>query len=393
MENVGNVNQLISQDSAHQVAPTMEESFNSSLNSLTPSKETVETPNDETTDKMDTCDNIEALAETKKGMLRSKAWDHFATVKVNSEDKAQCKYCKKFLGGKSSNGTKHLLQHMETCIHRKIHENKTTKGQTFLMPKCLQGKQELEVGTYNAEKSRKELARAIIMHAYPLSIVDHIMGIASVLDPRYKMEYLEYYYEKLYEQDSFDQVKRIQQLCYDLVVDYQLKLNQENCGDSPVLESSRVANDSLDDYDAYVRKKKRARTSYVKTKLDHYLEEEVLLRSSDFDVLLWWKLNDIKYPTLQAIAKDILSIPISTVASESAFSTSGHILSPHCNRLHWTTLEALMCARSWLWSIKNSGGMSSKLSNDYTTLLDEIEPDEEGEILTSGVISLFEDGE
>lgn len=174
MENVGNVDPLISQDSAHQLAPGMEESFNSSLNGLTPSKETVEIPNDETIDKMDTCDNIEELAEKKKGKLRSKAWDHFIKVKVNGEDKAQCKYCKKFLGGKSSNGTKQLLQHMETCIHRKIHENKTTKGQTYIMPKSLQGKQELGVGTYNAEKSRKELACAIIMHEYPLSIVDHI---------------------------------------------------------------------------------------------------------------------------------------------------------------------------------------------------------------------------
>ena len=169
------------------------------------------------------------------------------------------------------------------------------------------------------------------------------------------MELLEYYYEKLYEQESFEQVKRIQQLCYDLIVDYQLKLNQENCSDSPMLESSRVANDGLNDYDAYVQKKKKARTSFVKTELDHYLEEEVLPRSPDFDILLWWKLNGIKYPTLQAIAKDILAISISTVASESAFSTSGHILSPHRNRLHWTTLEALMCARSWLWSTKNNG--------------------------------------
>ncbi|CAI8588100.1 unnamed protein product [Vicia faba] len=143
------------------------------------------------------------------------------------------------------------------------------------------------------------------------------------------MELLEYYYEKLYEQDSFEQVKIIQQLCYDLITDYQLKLNQENCGDSQMLESSRMANDGLDDYDAY--------------------------------------LNGIKYPTLQVIAKDILAIPISTVASESAFSTSSHILSPHRSRLHWTTLEVLMCARSWLWSTENSGGMSSKLSNDYTT--------------------------
>lgn len=36
------------------------------------------------------------------------------------------------------------------------------------------------------------------------SVTHDIMGIASVLDPRYKMELLEYYYEKLYEQDSFE---------------------------------------------------------------------------------------------------------------------------------------------------------------------------------------------
>jgi hypothetical protein len=197
------------------------------------------------------------------------------------------------------------------------------------------------------------------------SVTHDIMGVATVLDPRYKMDLLEYYYEKLYEQDSVEQVGRIRQLCYELIADYQLKLNQDTCGDSSMLEASRVANDGLDDYDAYVQKKKRAKTSLVRTELDHYLEEEVLPRSPDFDILLWWKLNGIKYPTLQAIAKDILAIPISTVASESAFSTSGHILSPHRSRLHWTTLEALMCARSWLWSTENSGMLLYSSFNLY----------------------------
>ncbi|CAI8587827.1 unnamed protein product [Vicia faba] len=96
------------------------------------------------------------------------------------------------------------------------------------------------------------------------SVTHDIMGIASVLDPRYKMELLEYYYEKLYEQDSFEQFKRIQQLCYDLIIDYQLKLNQENYGDSPMLESSQMANDGLDDYDAYVRKKKKLELHMLK---------------------------------------------------------------------------------------------------------------------------------
>ena len=72
--------------------------------------------------------------------------------------------------------------------------------------------------------------------------------------------------------------------------------------------------------------------------------------NSQFDILLWWKLNEVKYPVLQTIARDILAIPVSTVASESAFSYSGRLVSPHRNRLRPKMIEALMCVQSWLWS-------------------------------------------
>ena len=71
-------------------------------------------------------------------------------------------------------------------------------------------------------------------------------------------------------------------------------------------------------------------------------------RISDFDVLSWWKTNGIKYPTLQMIVRDIYVILISIVASKSTFSTSGKMVSKHRSRLHPNTLEALMCAQSWL---------------------------------------------
>ncbi|KAI3750895.1 hypothetical protein L2E82_21794 [Cichorium intybus] len=84
------------------------------------------------------------------------------------------------------------------------------------------------------------------------------------------------------------------------------------------------------------------------TELDNYLREKLLPKDMELDLLVWWKTNGFKYPTLQRIAKDILAVPISTVASESAFSTSGRLISPHRSRLHPKTLEALMCAQSWL---------------------------------------------
>ncbi|GJU86158.1 zinc finger BED domain-containing protein RICESLEEPER 2 [Tanacetum coccineum] len=45
---------------------------------------------------------------------------------------------------------------------------------------------------------------------------------------------------------------------------------------------------------------------------------------------------------------DILSIQISTVASESAFSTSGRVLDPYRNALSTQIVEALICTQSWI---------------------------------------------
>ncbi|CAL5427861.1 unnamed protein product [Camellia sinensis] len=45
----------------------------------------------------------------------------------------------------------------------------------------------------------------------------------------------------------------------------------------------------------------------------------------------------------RAIAKDILAIPVSTAAFESAFSTSGRFVSPHHSRLHPNTKLIMGC--------------------------------------------------
>ncbi|CAN0846306.1 Putative AC transposase [Linum grandiflorum] len=46
------------------------------------------------------------------------------------------------------------------------------------------------------------------------------------------------------------------------------------------------------------------------------------------------------------MAKDILAVPISTVASESCFSTGGRVLDDFKSSL--TIVEALICAEDWL---------------------------------------------
>ena len=52
-----------------------------------------------------------------------------------------------------------------------------------------------------------------------------------------------------------------------------------------------------------------------KSEFDRYLIEDVEFLSVNFDILNWWKVNSSKFPILAKIARDVLVIPISTVAS------------------------------------------------------------------------------
>jgi hypothetical protein len=72
------------------------------------------------------------------------------------------------------------------------------------------------------------------------------------------------------------------------------------------------------------------------------------IETENFQILDWWKVAGTRYPTLRKISRDIFAIPVTTVASESAFSTSGRVLSEHCSRLTPDIMEALMCSQVWL---------------------------------------------
>jgi hypothetical protein len=86
----------------------------------------------------------------------------------------------------------------------------------------------------------------------------------------------------------------------------------------------------------------------VQTELDLYLEEaNIPVTGQELDIIGWWKFGGIKYPTLQRMAHDILPILVTTVASESAFSTSGRVLSSHHCSLAPNMAEVFMCMQAW----------------------------------------------
>ena len=63
-----------------------------------------------------------------------------------------------------------------------------------------------------------------------------------------------------------------------------------------------------------------------------------------FKILGWWKANSDRHQVLSKLARDVLAIPISTAASESTFSTEGHILDPFWSSLSPLMVQNLVCA-------------------------------------------------
>ena len=57
----------------------------------------------------------------------------------------------------------------------------------------------------------------------------------------------------------------------------------------------------------------------TRDELEVYLKEAVetpkLLPGAEFDILSWWRVHKIKYPVLAVMAKDLLAMHISLVAS------------------------------------------------------------------------------
>ena len=85
----------------------------------------------------------------------------------------------------------------------------------------------------------------------------------------------------------------------------------------------------------------------TKSKIGKYLLDN-LEKLKSYDILDWWKLNASNYLILSKITRDIFAILISTVASEFAFSTSGHILDAFRSLLSPKTVETLACSQNWL---------------------------------------------
>ncbi|KAK3404682.1 hypothetical protein EUGRSUZ_K00995 [Eucalyptus grandis] len=150
-----------------------------------------------------------------------------------------------------------------------------------------------------------------------------VLSFVDVLDPCYKLHLLEFCYSKLEMDDHVEFVRSIREKLYILFDEYVTSTSRDDRFASSISQGNILVEDivenigdNLDEYDAF--ESEHFGSQSTKSQLDLYLEEPRVDRKkfSDLNVLDYWKANSHRYPELSLMTRDILSIPITTIASE-----------------------------------------------------------------------------
>lgn len=84
----------------------------------------------------------------------------------------------------------------------------------------------------------------------------------------------------------------------------------------------------------------KASKRLTKSYLGKYLKEctEICSECQKFDIIGWWKSNQLKYYILSRIVVDILSIPMSIITVESTFSEGERVVDTYRSKLGVKTI-------------------------------------------------------
>ncbi|KAH0773195.1 hypothetical protein KY290_010332, partial [Solanum tuberosum] len=182
--------------------------------------------------------------------------------------------------------------------------------------------------------------------------MNKMVFIPCVLNPRHKFSTLGFALKKMFGEKGAAVEIGVRTYMESLFNEYTKPISNDKNGQCSSIEVDTSDSRSVGGLGIYFEELQKHTSerggASSKSELVKYLDEEIEVGKSDFDVLLWWKVNSPRFPLLSEMARDVLAIPVSSEASECAFSTGGRILDSFRSSLIPKLVQALVCLQDWL---------------------------------------------
>ncbi|XP_030940046.1 zinc finger BED domain-containing protein RICESLEEPER 1-like [Quercus lobata] len=168
--------------------------------------------------------------------------------------------------------------------------------------------------------------------------INPLLYVAVVFDPRKQLRFLKFSFSEIYGNAVAEvMVDKVKDLLFKLY-NFYTSIHSPNVQDQSGSERTELETDASDPY-----------VMVVVMSLRGILAENCDGRKdANFEILEWWRDNCNRYQVLSKVVKDVLAVPVSTVASESAFSTGGRIVDPFRSALSPLMVQNLVCSQNWL---------------------------------------------
>jgi hypothetical protein len=183
------------------------------------------------------------------------------------------------------------------------------------------------------------------------------LAVGAFLDPRYKHRMVELYMSKMYDSEMAELEKMtFMNVINELFAFYSSTINAKSTNKGTSSKDSVASKNVVlmddDDENEVNLDELYAATNNVKkvSELDLYMSDGLVKANegdAPFDALSWWKGQVTNFPILSSLARDVLSMQVSTVASESAFSSGGRVVDSFRSKLKPKIIEALVCTKDW----------------------------------------------
>ncbi|KAH0724901.1 hypothetical protein KY284_000766 [Solanum tuberosum] len=192
----------------------------------------------------------------------------------------------------------------------------------------------------NDDGNLKEMAESINEKFKKYWGEPHIMNkmifISSVLDPRNKLDYVPFAIVDMFGKEVGEKLCSEVKKYMNKLFEYYVKKSSKSSLHVP----SSTSSDNSSSISSVSGCGNFINGGRMRTKQQFEKHKEVSGSS----------VNEPRFPILEEMVRDVLVIPISSVALECAFSTGGRVLDPFRSSLTPKLVQSLICVQDWLRS-------------------------------------------